>query len=223
MTNLCREADYRLRRPQDKVCAATGGTLDFLQMLARAAHQFHTYPAHSPLCTDAVAACHAAFVALELEQPLTIRIGRRELLVDDETIGRGTIIEHELWRPLHRARVASVEFQPAVSIRDWSQFCPLIAAAIRSSRQSAAFAELLLEAGVSAIVTRVTPRPELFEVGAPPAPVQAVVERERARQSALPISGPGQHLYPADKGWIRVDPTVPYESFSLLDLRINTL
>jgi hypothetical protein len=159
-------------------------------------------------------------MALELEQPLTVRVGARELVVDDEPIGRGTVIEQELWRPLHRARVASLEFQPAMSIRDWSQFCPLVAAGIRPSRQSAAFAELLLDAGVSAIVARVTPRPELFEVGAPPAPVHVIVERERARQSSLPISGAGQHLYPPDKGWVRLDPTVPYESISLLDLTV---
>lgn len=220
MTKLCNQADYRVRRSDDKVCAAKGGVVDFLQLLARAAHQFHTYPASSPLCTDAIAACHSAFMALELEQPLTVRVGAREVSVDDEPIGRGTVIEHELWRPLHRARVASLEFQPAVSIRDWSQFCPIVAAGVRPSRQSAAFAELLLEAGVSAIVARVTPRPELFEVGAPPGAVQVIVDRERARQSSLPISGAGQHLYPPDKGWIRVDPTVPYESISLLDLTV---
>lgn len=220
MTNLCNQTDYKVRRSDDKVCAAKGGTVDFLQLLARAAHQFHTYPASSPLCTDAVAACHAAFMALELEQPLSVRVGPRELSVDDEPIGRGTIIEGELWRPLHRARVASLEFQPAVSLRDWAQFCPLVAAGIRPSPQSGAFADLLLEAGVSAIVARVTPRPELFEVGAPPGPVQVVVERERTRQASLPSSGAGQHLYPPDKGWVRLDPTVPYESISLVDLTV---
>jgi len=220
MTKLCNQVDYRVRRTDDKVCAAKGGTVDFLQLLGRAAHQFHTYPSTSPLCTDAVAACHSAFMALELEQPLTIRVGPRELLVDDQPVGRGTVIEHELWRPLHRARVASLEFQPAVSIRDWSQFCPLVAAGIRPSRLSGAFAELLLEAGVSAIVARVTPRPELFEVGAPPEPVQVIVERERTRQSSLPATGTAQHLYPPDKGWVRLDPTVPYESISLVDLTV---
>ena len=31
---------------------------EFLQLLARAVRQFHTYPATSPLCTDAISACH---------------------------------------------------------------------------------------------------------------------------------------------------------------------
>src|SRR2546426_9900504 len=109
MTKLCIQLGCRVRRANAKVCAENGGAVDFLQSLARAAHQFHTYPASSPLCTDAVAACHSAFMALELEQPLTVRVGARELVVDDEPIGRGTVIEQELWRPLHRARVASLE------------------------------------------------------------------------------------------------------------------
>jgi hypothetical protein len=203
------------------VCAgARGSVADFLQLLARAAHQFHTYPPTSPLCTDAVAACHAGFMALELEQPLTLRVGKRELIVHDEGIGRGTIIEQQLWRPLHRARVSSIEIKPDVSIRDWSQFCPIIAASIRPSRRSPSFAELLLEAGVGAIVARVTPRPEMFDVGAPPAAMQAIVTRERTRQASLPATGPAQHLYPPDKGWVRVDPHVSYESISLLDLTV---
>ena len=222
MTNSSNHADYRVRRPDDKAGAAAPkvSAVDFFQLLARAVHQFHTYPPTSPLCTDAIAACHAAFMALELEEPLTIRIGKRELLLEDEGIGRGTIIEQQLWRPLHRARVAAVEIRPDVALRDWSQFCPIVAASLRQSRQSANLSELMLDAGVGAIIARVTPRPELFEVGAPPAPMQVVVDRERTRQSLLPASGPAQHLYPPDKGWVRVDPTVRYESISLLDLTV---
>ena len=197
-----------------------GVVADFLQLLARAAHQFHTYPPTSPLCTDAIAACHAAFMALELEEPMTLRIGKRELLVQDEAIGRGTVVEQQLWRPLHRARVASVEIKPDVALRDWSQFCPIVAASVRPSRQSPSVAEQLVEAGVGAIVARVTPRPEMFDVGAPPAAMRVVVDRERVRQASIPVSGPAQHLYPPDKGWVRLDPTVQYESLSLLDLTV---
>jgi hypothetical protein len=220
MTNLSQEMDQRARRGDDKASVVKSAAADFLQLLARAVHQFHTYPAHSPLCVDAVAACHAAFTALELEQPLVVRVGARELIVDDDRIGRGTNIEHELWRPLHRARVSSLEFQPSVSTRDWAQFCPIVASAVRTLRQTTGFAEFLLEAGVSAIAARVTPRPELFEVGAPPEPVQVLVDRERTRQASLPPAGPAQHLYPPDKGWVRLDPTAPYESISLLDLMV---
>src|SRR5262245_26498255 len=222
MTNSSNHADYRVRRSEDKADAGVGkgAVADFLQLLARAAHQFHTYPPTSPLCTDAVAACHAAFMALELEEPLTLRVGKRELLVQDEAIGRGTVVEQQLWRPLHRARVAAVEIKPDVTLRDWSQFCPIVAASIRPSRHTASFAELLLEAGVGGIVARVNPRPETFDVGAPPAAMRVVVDRERMRQASIPVSGPAQHLYPPDKGWVRLDPTVRYESLSLLDLTV---
>ena len=198
----------------------TNSSVDFLQSLARAARQLHTYPAGSRLCTDAIEACHSAFTALEREESLTIRVGPRELHVDDDAIGRGTIIDQELWRPLHRARVASVEIEPTVSVRDWAQFCALVNVSRRPSRQMSSFPELLLESGVSTINVRARPRPELFEVGAPPAPVQAVVTRERVRQASIPASGTAKHLYPPDKGWIRLDPTVAYESISLLDLAV---
>ena len=222
MTNSSNHADYRVRRPNDKagVGVGKGAVADFLQLLARASHQFHTYPPTSPLCTDAVAACHAAFMALELEEPMTLRVGKKELLVQDEAIGRGTVVEQQLWRPLHRARVAAVEIKPDVTLRDWSQFCPIVAASIRPSRHTASFAELLLEAGVGGIVARVNPRPETFDVGAPPAAMRVVVDRERMRQASIPMSGPAQHLYPPDKGWVRLDPTVRYESLSLLDLTV---
>jgi hypothetical protein len=77
-------------------------------------------------------------MALELEEPMTVRIGKRELLLDDEGIGRGTIIEQQLWRPLHRARVSAVEDQTGTllsatghsSARLWRQ-----AFATRASRK----------------------------------------------------------------------------------------
>jgi hypothetical protein len=222
MTNSSTHADYRVRRPDDKAGVAAGkaAVADFLQLLARASHQFHTYPPTSPLCTDAIAACHAAFMALELEEPMMLRVGKRELLVHDEGVGRGTVVEQQLWRPLHRARVAAVEIKPDVTLRDWSQFCPIVAASIRPSRHTTSFAELLLEAGVGGIVARVNPRPETFDVGAPPAAMRVVVDRERMRQASIPVAGPAQHLYPPDKGWVRLDPSVRYESLSLLDLTV---
>jgi hypothetical protein len=227
MTNPVENADYRVGRTHDKtessgVHAGNRAIVDFLQLLGRAARQFHTYPATSPLCTDAIGACHSAFMALGLEQPLSFRVSPREIVLDDDAVGRGTIIEQELSRPLHRAHVASVDIDRAVSVRDWCQFCAILAAGVRVSlsRPAASFAELLLDAGVGAIVPRVTPRPEMFEIGAPPTAVQTLVERERTRQSSLGATSPAQHIYPPDKGWVRVDPVVAYESISLLDLTV---
>jgi len=224
MTNPVENADHRLRRTTDKTAASTGihagnaAVVDFLQLLARAVRQFHTYPATSPLCTDAIDTCHRAFMGLELEQPLGFRVTPRELILDDNAVGRGTIIEQELSRPLHGARVASLEIDRAVSVRDWCQFCEILAAVGRT-QSTASLAELLLDSGVAAIVPRVTPRPEVLELGAPPPAAQTLVERERTRQASLGGS-PAQHLYPPDKGWVRLDPAVGYEAISLLDLTV---
>ena len=163
MANPVESVDYRVRRTADKnaagaVPARHAAVVDFLQLLGRAARQFHTYPAASPLCTDAIDACHRAFMTLGLDQPLVFRVAPRELLLDDDAVGRGTIIEQELSRPLHRARVAALEIDRAV----------------------AATPALQMVAAASA----------------------------------------AQHLYPADKGWARVDPAVGYESISLVDLAV---
>lgn len=225
MTNSLENADYKVRQTHDKTASAgvhagNAAVVGCLQLLGRAAHQFHTYPATSPLCTDAIDACHHAFMALDLEQPLRFRVAPRELILDDDAVGRGTIIEQELSRPLHRARVASVEIDRAASRRDWSQFCLILAGGVRGSQTEPSFAELLLDAGVGAIIPRVTPRPEVLEIGAPPPAVQTLVDRERTRQSSLGAGAPAQHLYPPDKGWVRVDPAIAYESISLLDLAV---
>src|SRR5207253_9974898 len=124
-----------------------------------------------------IQACHRALIALVLAQPRVLRVAPREPLLDDAAVGRGTIIEQELSRPLHGARVASLEIARAVATRDWSQFCGILTASARASQSKATLAELLLDAGVGAIVARVTPRPELFEIGAPALAVQTLVER----------------------------------------------
>src|SRR5205814_4141049 len=77
---------------------------EFLQLLARAVRQFHTYPATSPLCTDAIAACHKLFATLDRER-LELRVTPHEFMLDEAGIGARTIVEHELVRRLHHARV----------------------------------------------------------------------------------------------------------------------
>jgi hypothetical protein len=192
--------------------------VNFLQLLGRAARQSRTYPATSPLSVDAITACHHAFSAIGSE-PLTCRVSARDLIVNDARIGRNSIIEHELARPLHRARVVSVEINHTVSPRDWSHFCAVLNGCQRPTKAKTTVAELLLEAGVGAIVVRTAPRPEMVELGVPAAAVCHLLERERAYQ--LPrAGGPVQYFYPPDKGWVRFDPSVQYDSVSLLDLAV---
>lgn len=225
MTNGIGKPDYRVGRPTDKparagVHAGNAATVDFLQLLGRAARQFHTYPAASPLCTDAIEACHRAFMALDIDHALTFRVNGSALVLGEDEIRGDALIEQEVARPLHRARVSSVDIDRGVSPRDWSQFCAVLAAASHPSRSSAGFAERLLDAGVAAIVPHVTPRPEVLDLGATPPEVRTLLERERARQSAAAPAGPAQHLYPPDKGWIRVDPASAEATISLTDLTV---
>src|SRR5262249_42478944 len=225
MTKPIGKPDYRVRRPTDKparagVHAGNAGTVEFLQLLGRAVRQFHTYPAASPLCADAIDACHRAFTALDIDHSLAFRVTPHTIVVGDDEIGGDPVIEQELARPLHHARVASIEIERSVSARDWLHFCATVAGAPRAAVRSASLAELLLDAGVAAIVPRVTPRPEVLELGAPPAAVRTLVERERARQAAASPTGPSQHLYPPDKGWVRIDPASADAAFSLTDLTV---
>src|SRR5262249_54611521 len=213
------------RRTTDKparagVHAGNAATVEFLQLLGRAVRQFHTYPACSPMCTDSIDACHRAFTALDVDHALTFRITRRTVVLGDDEISGDAVIEQELVRPLHRARVASIEIEHGVSPRDWSHFCATVAAAQRLSPRAASLAEMLLDLGVAAIVPRVTPRPEVLELGAPPPAVRDLVERERVRQSTASSAGPSQHLYPPDKGWIRIDPASADSAISLTDLTV---
>jgi hypothetical protein len=225
MNKAIGKPDYRVRRTTDKparagVHAGNAGTVEFLQLLGRAVRQFHTYPAASPLCTDAIDACHRAFTALDIDHSLTFRVTPQAIVLGDDEISGDAVIEHELARPLHHARVSSIEIERGVSARDWSHFCATIAAAPRAAGRAAGIAELLLDAGVAAIVPRVTPRPEVMELGAPPPAVRTLVERERARQATASPAGPSQHLYPPDKGWVRIDPASADAAFSLTDLTV---
>ncbi len=195
--------------------------LKFVQLLARAAHQFRTYPATSPLCHEAADDCHAAFVGLELDEPLRVRVTSRQLLLDDESEVSDPAIEHDLRKPLHTNRVTSIEFDRHASLRDWTHFCAVLASSLRSSRDAPTIAESLLDAGVGGITPRMAPRPEVFEIGTPPAPVVHLVNRERQRLAAAePPAGPAQYLYPPDKGWVRLDLTSTDTTISLVDLTV---
>ena len=217
--------DYRAGIVQAKTAGPSAPTVDpavsnFLQLLARAARQFHTYPATSPLCVEAVDACHRAFRACDLPPAFVIHVSPSELLVDGHAIGRGSVVEQELARPLHRARVASIEIDQTVSPRDWSRFCSDLLRIQKLSNTKTTLAELLAEGGVAAIMPRSAPRPEVLEIAVPSTPVRGLIERERQRQASATGTGPVQYFYPPEKGWVRLDPTVGFDSVSLMDLAV---
>lgn len=192
-----------------------------LTLLARAVRQFHTYPATSPLCVDAIGATQKALVALSARDHLSFRVAPSHLVVDEIPVGAGTAIEYELARRLHRAQVATVEIARTATARDLTHVCADLSAYGDAGRSALTFAEVLTEHGVGGVTVRTAHRPEVLEIGAPGEPVRQLVDHERQRRQALFASGgPVQHLYPPDKGWVRVDPSAAYDSFSLVDLAV---
>lgn len=192
---------------------------DFLQRLARAVRYLHTYPTTSPLCAEAIASCHTALTALDQADRLSFRITPRELVTDAGGIGAGTIVEHEVVRRLHRAGVASLDIERAASSRDLAHLCESINLC-DGRRDAPALADRLVEQGVETIVARMARRPEVLNVGVPPAPVRDLVDHEQRRRRSLPSTGPVDYLYPPEKGWVRLDPAARLDTVSLVDLAV---
>jgi hypothetical protein len=193
---------------------------EFLQLLARAVRHFHTYPSTSPLCVDAISTCHMSLSTLEGTERLLFSVTPRALRIGDATFGAGTLIEQELARRLHRACVATVEIDREANPRDLSRFCTDLVA-YDSSDAGPSLSETLTEHGVDTIVLGTMQRPEVMQVGMPQAGRCELVVQERHRREQLTTaSGPVVHLYPPDKGWIRLDPTAQVGPVSLLDLAL---
>src|SRR5690349_19370226 len=101
-----------IRRPEDMPAVE-----EFLHPLARAVRQFHTYPSTSPLCTDAIAACHKALTMLDRRDRLTCRVAPDAVIVDEAEIGAGTIVEHELVRRLRDGGVMALDIDRIATSR----------------------------------------------------------------------------------------------------------
>ena len=191
-----------------------------LQLLARAIRQFHTYPATSPLCIDAVMACHEALKFIQHRDRVSSRVAPRDLIIDDSHIGAGTVVEHELTRRLFKLRVAALEIECSATPRDLSRFCIDLVASEDPQASDGTFAERLAEHGVGAIVPEMARRPVVMDVGVPAAHTTELVTHERQRQLELAQpDAPVSYLYPPDRGWVRTDPSQNgLSQVSLLDL-----
>ena len=192
----------------------------WLQSLARAVRQFHTYPATSPLCTDAIAACHASFAALDGPDRLVLRVTPCQFLVEEAGVGGGTIVEHELVRRLHHAGVAELDIDRAATPRDLTWLCTDLIRSADLARTRTTLAEVFVEHGVETIVPRMARRPEVLAVGARPAELWDLADRERRRRAAAAGVGPTSYLYPPEKGWVRLDPGASADPISLVDLAV---
>lgn len=192
----------------------------FLELLARAIRQYRTYPAASPLCVDAISACHKALASGDGHDHLTFRVTPHEVLVDDVGMGAGTMVEHELVRRLHRARVSGLSIDHHATLRDVSRFCSDLIGIAEAGETATTFADLLVEHGVDTIVPQMAYQPEVLDLGAPPPVLCDLAAHEKARGEIGASDGPAIHLYPRDKGWVRVDPAFDVGSVSLAELAV---
>jgi hypothetical protein len=194
--------------------ADLGAVETLLQGLARAIHQFHTYPPASPRCVDAIEESHRALKHIPVDV-LACVVRPRELLVSGIAIGRDTPIEQELARRLYESRAQTISISRSATPRDLARFCTELAA--RRRRDNAPLNERLRKHGVDAIEVSAAYQPVLLDVGAS-AQACAAVEVDRSRQDAQPAGMRVTHLYPPDKGWVRLDPALPLNQVTLTGL-----
>lgn len=197
---------------------------DLLGLLARAIQQLHTYPPTSPLVVNAIEACQRALATFATRDALSFRVSPSDLIVDEIPIGRGSQIEHELARRLHKASVASVTLDRSTTVRELSRFCSDLVASGDRHGGDVDLLEMLTEHGIDSITVQMAHRPEVLDVGVTPAPVADEVLRERVRFEAALAKGGGavNYLYPPQKGWVRLDPTTTFRGISLVDLAVLT-
>lgn len=211
-------------RPPGQATGRAGdsaGVDEFLQRLARAVQQFRTYPPAGPLCQTAADTARQALAALDHREQLTFRVTPRDLIVDEAPCGRGSAIEHELARRLHNAAIAEVTIDRTASSREISRFCLGLVRCGDRTQGPASLIEMLADHGVDRVMLRAAHRPEVLDVQSPTPAVANLLEHQRERRDAtFTAGGPVHHLYPPDKGWIRVDPSWPSRSLSLVDLAL---
>ena len=193
---------------------------ELLGLIARSIQQLHTYPSTSPLCISAIEACQRALAALDRDQ-LTFRVTPSELVVDDLPTGHGTQVGLELARRLHKASIASVTLERGATARELGRFCEDLLRCGERTDGGLTLLDLLSEHGVDRITLEVASRPQVLEVGVVPETAVADIQRERVRFDAqLAKGGLINHLYPPQKGWVRVDSASAPTSISLLDLAV---
>ena len=201
--------------------ALRGRNNETLLLFARAVQQLHTYPPASPLCRQAIDAWHRLLSASAQREPLDFRVAPSELTIDDVAVGRGTLIESELARRLHAAGIAQVTIERDASPRELTHLCLDLLSCSDRRRGHLDLIELLAEHGVSRITLRAAYRPEVLPVDPPSEPLAALVDEQRVRRDELFAGGgPTNHLYPPDKGWVRLDPSARFASVSLVDLAL---
>ena len=135
--------------------------------------------------------------------------------------GRGTQVGQELARRLHKASVATVTLGRAATARELGRFCEDLIRCSERGASTVTLLEMMTEHGIDRVTVDIASRPEVLEIGAVPPTAADDIVRERARFDAqLAKGGVVNHLYPPQKGWVRLDPASAPTTVSLLDLAV---
>ena len=205
-------------RPEAPAPAGLAGVDLFVTAIARAIQRHQAYPADSPLCAEAVTSCLRALTGLTDRETISLRVQSGRLLADDEPVQTSQLVAADLARRFRRSGVAAVTFERDVTAREITRFCRELLR--RDDREAVLdpLADVLMQYGVEHIHAAAAPRAEILELGVPSPDRLPLVEHQRARQQDAVASGAAVHLYPPDKGWVRVDPAAALREASLLDL-----
>jgi hypothetical protein len=191
-------------RPPDPASRPTSDR--FAGALAKTIHRFRAYPPDSPLCAEALDACHQALGACGGET-LTLKIAPRGLLINDEVVSDTPAVV-DMHRRLHDLGVGTIGVLAETSARDLACFCrELIAREGKAIPES--LPESLAARGVSHLHVAMVVRPAVLGAETIPAERLARLDVDERQRTMDRGDRGGNHLYPPDKGWVRLDPGLP--------------
>jgi hypothetical protein len=196
------------------------GVEAFLVHLARCLQRHRAYPSTNPLCAEANTTCHRALVSLQGREQVAIRVTPRALMVDDHAADSHPVVVTELRRRLHRCGIARLTIDRGASPSHLSRFCRELLRRDAPGGVPEPLADALLAGGIDSIQVVALHRPEVLNVGAPSAGQVELLDREKQRRDRSVVSGDARRLYPAGRGWVRVDPTCPVGTVTLTDLAL---
>ena len=196
---------------------AAPGVHEFLRALAKAVYQGRVYPPGSPFIAEAMEAAWQRLTGLPVSDVLELRVAERNLVCEEIAVGRGTLIERELVRPLRRASVGCVRIDLDAGLQDLWQFAEGLLSI--SLGETSDLAGALAERGVDRVALEVATT--LTIVDSPDAVLEsAALRRERERRASTEADGIRRYLYPPDRCWIRVHPASAVTDVSLQELAL---
>jgi hypothetical protein len=193
----------------------------FLASLAKAVQRHRNYAPTNRLCVKATVACHQLLVGVPDEQ-LLLRITPRAMLLPDNTpVGDAPLIQGELTRRLHRAAVGSLAISRNASQGDVARFCRALVDHDGRDGTVERLEDVLQHLGIDRVQVITVRRPAVLKVGSPTdLRLACVRDQQQWRDADLATRGAVGHLYPPNKGWVRLDPACTLGTVSLGDLAL---